>query len=94
MLEPNGTRREQDFTNLDFHLEKEFKLPYGSIGAFVDIYNLFGNKYVNYGLNPISTWFPAEEGTSNGSYTLNYNYNRVTSISATRIFKFSIRYRF
>ncbi len=94
MLEPNGTRREQDFTNVDFHLEKEVRLPYGTIGAFVDIYNLFGNKVVNYGLNPISTWFPTEEGTANGTYNLDYNYKRVTSISATRVFKFSIRYRF
>lgn len=94
MLEPNGTRRNQDYTNVDFHLEKEFKLPYGTIGAFVDIYNFLGNKYVYYGLNPISTWFPSDEGTSNGNYTVDYNYGRVTSISATRIFKFSIRYRF
>jgi len=94
MLEPNGTRREQDYANLDFHLEKEFKLPYGTISAFADVYNLMGNKYVNYGLNPISTWFPAAEGTNQGTYTLDYNYGRVTSISATRVVKFSLRYKF
>jgi hypothetical protein len=94
MLEPNGTRREQDYANLDFHLEKEFKLPFGTIGAFLDIYNLFGNRYVNYGLNPISEWFPVAEGTGEGTYTMDYNYNRVTSIDATRTFKFSVRYKF
>jgi len=94
MLEPNGTRRQQDYINLDFHLEKEFKLPFGTLGAFVDVYNLFGNRYVNYGLNPISEWFPVAEGTNQGTYTVDYDYGRVTGIDATRTFKFSIRYKF
>jgi len=93
-LEPVGTRRNQDFTNVDFHLEKEFRLPYGIIGAYVDIYNLFGNKYVYYGQNPISVWRPTGENTTSGTYTVDYNYGKVTSISATRVFKFSVRYKF
>ncbi len=93
-LEPVGTRRNEDYTNVDFHLEKEFKLPHGVIGAFVDVYNLLGNKYIYYGQNPISVWRPADENVNTGTYTVDYNYGKVTSISATRIFKFSIRYKF
>ncbi|MBC7362134.1 MAG: TonB-dependent receptor [Candidatus Aminicenantes bacterium] len=93
-LEPNGSRRSEDSANVDFHIEKEFKLPYGTIGLFADIYNLFGNRYVYYGENPISTWYPADEGTNVGTYTIDYNYGRVTGISATRVFKFSVRYKF
>ncbi|MDD8031017.1 MAG: TonB-dependent receptor [Acidobacteriota bacterium] len=93
-LEPNGSRRNEDSTSIDFHLEKAFKLPYGNIAAFVDIYNVFGFRNVSYGLNPISIWRPESEGTNIGSYTLDYNYQRVTGISATRVFKFSVRYRF
>jgi hypothetical protein len=93
-LEANGARRDEAFTNTDFHLEKDFKLPYGTLAAFVDIYNLLGNTYIYYGQNPIATWFPEAEGTNVGSYELDYTYGRATGISATRVFKFSLKYKF
>lgn len=94
-LEPTGSRRLRNFVpNLDFRLEKEFRLPKGKIGAFVDVYNLLGDKYANKMLNPAGTWRPVDINTDQGTYILASNYGKVTSIDATRVVKLSIRYTF
>ncbi len=93
-VETQGSRREQSSDNIDFRLEKEFYLPMGKIGLFVDVFNLLGNRYIYSGLNPGGNWTPEAEGTNVGTYAPSYNYGRITSIGGTRIFKFSIRFTF
>ncbi len=94
LLEPNGTRRNQSFDNADLRFEKQVKLPFGKLAAFIDIYNLIGNSYVYYGQDPSGYWQPDGADTSVGTYTPDYNYGRITGISGTRIYKFSLRYSF
>jgi hypothetical protein len=94
-VEVQGSRRNQSTDNIDFRLEKEFRLPIGKIGVFMDVLNLLGNRYVSVGMNPGGTWRPAAENTvSGGTYAAAYDYGRVTGVSGTRIFKFSIRFTF
>ncbi|MBW2036446.1 MAG: TonB-dependent receptor [Deltaproteobacteria bacterium] len=94
LLEPNGARRDQSIINLDFRLEKEFNISVGKLGIFVDVYNILGKKYAWKGVNPGGTWRPSDENTTDGKYIPDSKYGKVTSIDATRIFKFSIRYTF
>ncbi len=89
-LEPIGAHREPSFDNLDIRLEKEFKIKFGTLGAFVDVFNLIGNKYVDVGRDPGGVWNPATE-----EYTdVDYNYGRVTGVRGVRTYKFSLRFTF
>jgi len=94
LLEESGTRRNQSTDNIDFRLEKEFRFDFGRVGAFVDIYNLLGNRYLYSGQNPGGTWRPVDEGSSDGTYTPDYNYGRITGTQGVRIIKFSLRVTF
>lgn len=94
-VEAPGPRRNQSTDNIDFRLEKEFRLPMGRIGVFMDVFNLLGNRYVYAGVDPGGTWRPAAENTTaGGTFLQGYNYGRTTSVSGTRIFKFSLRFTF
>jgi len=93
-LEPNGTHRQSSWDNIDFRLEKAFKFRFGTVSAFVDVFNLLGNKYVYSGLNPGGVWYPDDENTSSGTRELDYYYRRVTSVSGLRTFKLSARITF
>jgi hypothetical protein len=93
-LEPNGTHRQSSWDNVDFRLEKELKFGFGTLGVFVDVSNLLGNKYVYSGLNPGGVWAPTDENTSSGTRTLSYNYKRITSVAGLRTFRLSARVTF
>jgi len=93
-LEPRGTHRGPSFDNIDFRLEKEFKLKFGTISFFTDIFNLLGNKYVNVGQNVGGNWRPDGPGVSTGNRTYDYNYNKIQSVSGMRTFKLSARFSF
>lgn len=92
--EVDGSRRNQSYDNIDLRLEKEFHFPFGRIGLFMDIYNLLGARYLNYGQEPGGTWMPVDENTNVGTFTPGWSYGRLTSIEAARIFKFSVRFTF
>jgi len=92
-LEQNGTRRYNTWQNMDFRLEKEFKLGrFGKIGIFADVFNLFGNLYVNVNQNPGGTWMPDDNNSSIGRYTLSGTFKKVTGFSQlTRTVRLSVR---
>lgn len=92
--EVDGSRRTPAFDNIDFRLEKEFIFSLGKLGMYMDIYNLLGNTYFNIGQEPGGTWIPAAENTSQGAFTPSWSYGRLLDVSATRIFKFSVRVQF
>ncbi|TRZ90062.1 TonB-dependent receptor [bacterium] len=93
-LEPRGARRNPPIDNLDVRLEKEFKLPFGKVGLFADVYNLLGNKYTQVGENPGGYWQPDGPNTGSGSYAPDYYYGKVNGLRGVRIYKLSIRYSF
>ncbi|MDP2916068.1 MAG: TonB-dependent receptor [Candidatus Aminicenantes bacterium] len=95
-IESQGVRRNYTYQNVDFRLEKSFGIgKFGSISAYLDIYNLLGNYYVNVTQNPGGTWRPTDNNVSTGTYAVGSTYKRVTSISGlTRVFRFSLRYGF
>lgn len=94
-VETPGTRRSMGSDNVDFRVEKRFSLSkYGTLGIFVDVLNLLGNSYVYVGQDPGGSWYPDDENTASGRYVPSYTYGKVTGISGSRVFKFSIRYEF
>ncbi len=95
-IEEQGIRRNYTYQNLDFRLEKGFKLgKFGTLSAYLDIYNLLGNYFVNVTLNPGGTWRPTDNNVSTGTYAVGSTYKRVTSISnLSRVFRISVRYAF
>ena len=97
-FETMGVRTNYSYQNVDFRLEKAFSLQrYGTFSLYLDIYNLLGNFYPNYTVNPGGTWRPTDNNVKTGTYVPNTNYTnrRATSISnLTRVFQFSVRYAF
>jgi len=95
-VEPQGVRRLYAYQNVDLRVEKNFTLgKLGRLSGFVDIYNLFGNYYVNVTQNPGGTWRPTDNNVSTGTYALGSTYKRVTSITnQTRVYRFSLRFAF
>ncbi|MHB8093382.1 MAG: TonB-dependent receptor [Candidatus Aminicenantales bacterium] len=94
--ETMGGRRNYTYQNMDFRLEKEFaKTKFGTLSAYLDVYNLFGNYYVNVTQNPGGTWKPTDNNVTTGTYAPSGSYKRITGISnLTRIFRISVRYAF
>jgi hypothetical protein len=94
--ETQGVRRNYTYQNTDFRLEKEFSISgVGRISAYLDVYNLFGNYYLNVTLNPGGTWRPTDNNVSTGTFAAGGTYKRITSVSnLTRVFRFSLRYAF
>jgi len=93
--EPQGSRRYYTYQNTDFRLEKDFMTKVGTFGLYLEIYNLFGNYYVNLNQNPGGSWSPTDNNVTTGAYKPSGTYKRITSISGlTRVFRFSFRYAF
>jgi hypothetical protein len=93
-LEVSGSRRNQTYDNFDLRAEKEFTFKFGKVSVFADIYNLLGNQYVYVGLNPGGTWYPTDVAGTTGTFTAGSTYGKVTGLSGTRTYKFSVRYQF
>jgi hypothetical protein len=94
-VEKPGTRRTQATDNVDFRLEKRFSFgKYGTLGVFVDVFNLFGHSYIYTSQDPGGTWYPVDANTKVGTYIPSPWYGKATGIRGSRVFKFSIRYEF
>jgi hypothetical protein len=94
-LEPSGTRRNPSTSNLDFRLEKEFRLgSLGRLGLFVEVFNLLGNTYVSVSMNPGGTWRPTDANVATGTYTVSSTFGKVTSVSGVRTYRISGRFSF
>ena len=70
LAETAGTRRNQSVTNVDGRLEKSVGVGAGKRLSFaIDVFNLLGNRYIYYGVDPALTWRPTGAGGSSGAYT-------------------------
>jgi len=94
--EQPGARRYYTYQNCDFRLEKRFGLgKLGSVGVFVDVFNLLGHNFVNVTQNPAGTWRPTDNNVTTGTYTVTGTYKAVTSVTnLSRVFRLSVRYTF
>jgi hypothetical protein len=94
-VEPQGSRRNPDESNVDFRVEKEINIgKFGKLGLFVDVFNLFGYRLISVTYNPGGNWQPVDENTNVGTFTPNAYYGKATGGSGQRIFKFSMRFKF
>ena len=91
-VNPPGTYRNEAADSLDLRLERDFKLGPGTLGAFVNIFNLLGAYTLTVAKNPGGTWRPADENTTAGTYTPGSTGLR--GFAGSRQFRFSLFYRF
>jgi hypothetical protein len=87
-----GTYRNEASDSLDMRLEKDFKLGPGTLGAYVNVFNLLGQYTLTVAKNPGGTWRPADENTTDGTYTAGSTGLR--GFAGSRQFRFSLLYRF
>ena len=92
-VEPPGSSRDQASENVDLRVEKELSFgKYGTLGVFVDVFNVFGQYQIITSKDPGGTWKPVDANTTAGTYSPGWT--GLTGHSGQRVFKFSIRYRF
>ena len=91
-VNPPGTYRNEAADSLDFRLERDFKLGPGTLGAFVNIFNLLGAYTLTVAKNPEGTWTPEDENTTAGTYTPEST--GLKGFAGSRQFRFSLFYRF
>jgi hypothetical protein len=93
-IESPDFRQNPASDNMDFRLEKEFKISgIGRIGVFADIFNLFGAQYPSVIMNPGGTWSPTDVGTGVGG-TFTPASLKVSGISGVRNVRLSVRFSF
>jgi hypothetical protein len=91
-VEPPGSRRNESVDDVDFRLEKDFKVGPGKIGLYMDIFNLLGAYTLTVAQNPGGTWRPTDNNTSEGTYTPGSTGLR--GFAGSRQVRFSLLYRF
>jgi len=91
-VEVPGARQNEAFDNLDIRLQKDFNIGPGSLGFYVDVFNLLGAYTLTTSKNPGGTWRPAEEGGTTGTFSPASLGLR--GYSGYRQMRFSILYRF
>ena len=93
-LESPGSQRHSSTQNTDLRLEKDFKRGGRTRWtAYIDILNLFGNKYQIIDYND-GSWFPDGPGASTGTHVLSGTYGQAIYLSGTRTVAFSLKLRF
>lgn len=92
-IEAPDERQNVSTDNMDFRIEKEFKLgSFGRLGVFADVFNLLGAQYINVPVNPAGTWKPTDNNTDQGTYTPATM--KISGISGIRSFRLSVRFSF
>lgn len=91
-VETLGTRRDQPTESLDFRLEKNLKLGPGRLGVYMDVFNLLGSYTISMVKNPGGTWRQVDANTTEGIYSPGWT--GLTGVAFSRIFKFSLLYKF
>ena len=93
-MESPGTRRHSSMQSTDLRLEKVF-LRGGRARwtVFLDVLNLFGNKYSIVDYND-GAWYPAGEGASTGTHRLSATYGQAVYLSGARTLALSVKLGF
>lgn len=91
-VSPPGTYRNEAADNLDLRIGKDFKLGPGSLEAYMNVFNLLGAYTLTVAKNPAGTWRPADENTTEGTYTVGSTGLR--GFAGSRQFRFSLSYKF
>ena len=92
-IEASDGRQNRSDDNMDFRIEKEFKLGnFGRLGVFADVFNLLGAQYINVPVNPAGTWKPTDNNSDQGTYTPANM--KVSGIAGVRSYRLSLRFSF
>jgi hypothetical protein len=91
-VNPPGTYRNEAADNLDLRLGKDFKVGPGTVDVYMNVFNLLGAYTLTVAKNPAGTWRPADENTTEGTYTVGSTGLR--GFAGSRQFRFSLSYSF
>ena len=91
-VSPPGTYRNEAADNLDLRFGKDFRLGPGRLDAYINVFNLLGMYTLTVSKNPAGTWRPADENTTDGTYTPGSTGLR--GFSGSRQFRLSLSYKF
>ncbi len=95
LLEMPGTRRHEAYNNLNFRVEKEFRLKrFGSFSVSLDIMNTLGDTYFAKDLNDGGYWLPEDVNTDEGTRLISPTYDTGVNILGTREYRLTFRLRF
>jgi hypothetical protein len=86
--EPSGSKRNSPTSLLDLRFEKIFRLPRGSLGLMVDVFNIFGANRLAMFQDPGGYVY------TDGTFSRWPTYGQVLSAEGARVIKLSVRYLF
>lgn len=95
-LEPLGSRRGPAQDNLDFRLEKVFRIGNSvRLGAYLDVFNILGWSSVTLGLNDLQRYSPSAENVAEPqNVTKPATYKVTSDVQGVRILHLGARLRF
>jgi hypothetical protein len=90
--EPDGSRWNPSYFNIDLRIEKEFKFSnVGRFNLYLDVFNLGGRSGFNINQNPYARLYSYADPQYQ---TLSSTYAQITSIYGVRSFRFGARFSF
>ena len=90
-LESPGSRRFAARQNADLRLEKEFfSAGRARFSAYMDVLNVFGNRYETVDLNDGGFWAPDGVGGTTGTRMTSGTYGQAIGVLGTRAFLFRL----
>lgn len=93
--EPQGSRRNRPYTNLDLRVEKSFALGYGvRLNVYADVFNLAGYSGINVNDNPAPYLRFDRPPLDASDYQPGATYKNITSVYGVRSFRLGVRVSF
>jgi outer membrane receptor protein involved in Fe transport len=86
--EPSGSKRNSPTSILDLRLEKTLRVPYGTLGLSVDVFNIFGSYRLQMSQDPGGYIY------TDGTFERWPTYGNVLSAEGSRVVKLTVRYLF
>jgi hypothetical protein len=86
--EPIGSKRNSPTSVLDLRVEKTFRVPFGALGLYVDVFNALGSYRFSMDQDPGGYIY------ADGSFSGYPTYGRVLIAEGARVVKLTLRYTF
>jgi outer membrane receptor protein involved in Fe transport len=86
--EPIGSKRNSPTSLLDLRVEKVFRVPFGTLGFYVDVFNALGSYRLSMNQDPGGYIY------ADGSFSRYPTYGQVLIAEGARVIKLTLRYTF
>jgi len=86
--EPWGSKRNSDTSSFDMRVEKTFRVGFGTLGFYVDVFNVLGSYRLTLSQDPGGYLY------ANGTFSRYPTYGKLLIAEGARVVKLTVRYRF